>query len=73
MMAHHTAVHQSTGVTPFSMMFGTQMRLPIDLLIGAPLVDNLRKLILSIFRNPLNVRFVEISPLQPEADVTVIF
>jgi transposase InsO family protein len=43
MMAHHTAVHQSTGVTPFSMMFGTQMRLPIDLLIGAPLVDNPEK------------------------------
>jgi hypothetical protein len=43
LMAHHTAIHQSTGVTPFSMMFGTQIRLPIDLLIGAPLVDNPEK------------------------------
>jgi hypothetical protein len=29
MMAYHTAVHSTTGETPFSMMFGREILLPL--------------------------------------------
>ena len=33
-MAYNTSVQASTGYTPFFMMFGGQVRLPIDLMYG---------------------------------------
>ena len=35
-MAYRSTPHASTNVSPYKMMFGTEMQLPIDLLIGSP-------------------------------------
>ena len=34
MMAYHSSVHESTGFTPNEMMFGREVLLPLDLVIG---------------------------------------
>ena len=36
LMAYRTAIHESTGCTPASLMLGRDSRLPIDLLYGRP-------------------------------------
>ena len=36
LMAYRTAVHETTGCTPAMMMFGRDLRLPVDLLFGRP-------------------------------------
>ena len=36
LMAYRTAIHESTGCTPASLMLGRDLRLPIDLLYGRP-------------------------------------
>ena len=41
MLAYRSSIHESTGVTPCAMMFGRQINLPIDLVMGRP-VDNTR-------------------------------
>ena len=35
-LAHNTAVHSSTGVTPFFAFFGRECRLPVDIIIPSP-------------------------------------
>lgn len=35
--AYNTTVHQSTGMTPYFIMFGREPRLPVDFLLGAEL------------------------------------
>ena len=35
-MAYSTAIHESTGCTPASLMLGRDLRLPIDLLYSRP-------------------------------------
>ena len=36
MMAYRSSVHETTKFTPFQMMFGRQVRLPIDIMFGTP-------------------------------------
>ena len=36
MMAYRSSVHQSTGYTPFSLMYGREIKLPLDLMVGVP-------------------------------------
>ena len=36
MMAYRTSVQETTGFTPFSLMFGREARLPIDVVFGSP-------------------------------------
>ena len=36
MMAYRTSTQESTGATPFSLMFGREARLPIDIMFGPP-------------------------------------
>ena len=39
LMAYRSAVHETTGCTPSEMMFGRELRLPVDLLYGCPGAD----------------------------------
>ena len=36
MLAYRSSVHETTKFTPFQMMFGHQVRLPIDIMFGTP-------------------------------------
>ena len=36
MMAYRTSVHETTKATPFSLMFGRAVQLPIDAMFGKP-------------------------------------
>jgi hypothetical protein len=36
MMAYRSSVHETTGVTPCRMMFGHEINLPVDLVLGRP-------------------------------------
>ena len=36
MMAYWTSVQESTGATPFSLMFGREAKLPVDIMYGQP-------------------------------------
>jgi len=36
MMAYQTSIQESTGATSFSLMFGREARLPIDVMFGPP-------------------------------------
>jgi len=35
-MAYRTTVHESTGFSPYKMMFGREMNCPIDVIAGRP-------------------------------------
>ena len=35
-MAYRSAIHESTGCTPNELMFGREVRLPVDLMFGVP-------------------------------------
>ena len=39
MMAFRSSVHLSTGHTPFELMFGREMRIPVDVIMGRAKVD----------------------------------
>jgi hypothetical protein len=36
MMAYRTSVHESSGCTPNLLMFGREISLPIDIMVGLP-------------------------------------
>ena len=36
MVAYRTSVQESTGATPFSLMFGREAKLPVDIMFGCP-------------------------------------
>jgi hypothetical protein len=36
LLAYRASTHETTGVTPASMVFGRELRLPSDLMFGAP-------------------------------------
>ena len=36
MMAYRSSVHETTGCSPSELMFGREIRLPVDLMFGAP-------------------------------------
>lgn len=40
MMAYRSSVHDSTGISPSEMMLGSEINLPIDLLLGKPCEEN---------------------------------
>ena len=40
MYAYRTSIQETTGATPFSLMFGREARLPIDLMFPPPEVDS---------------------------------
>ena len=40
MYAYRTSIHETTGATPFSLMFGREARLPIDLMFPPPEAQN---------------------------------
>ena len=40
MMAYRSSVHESTGMSPCSMMLGREITLPVDILYGTPEKDN---------------------------------
>jgi len=42
MMAYRSSPHESTGLSPNMMMFGEELALPIDLMVGAPPRHNIR-------------------------------
>ena len=39
MMAFRSSIHSSTGHTPFELMFGREMRIPLDVMMGSAEVD----------------------------------
>jgi hypothetical protein len=40
LLAYRASTHDSTGLTPASLVFGRELRLPYDLLFGAPHLPN---------------------------------
>lgn len=36
MMAYRSAIHETTGYTPVNLMFGREIHLPIDIMLGTP-------------------------------------
>ena len=36
LMAYRSSVHRSTGYTPFHLMYGREMKLPLDIMMGVP-------------------------------------
>ena len=40
MLAYRTSVQETTGTTPFSLMFGREPRLPEDIMFGIPTEDH---------------------------------
>ncbi|VDH95024.1 Hypothetical predicted protein [Mytilus galloprovincialis] len=39
-MAYNSTPHDSTGITPYRMMFGDEMKMPLDLIAGSPSDDD---------------------------------
>jgi len=39
LLSYQTAIHESTGFTPFHVTFGHSPVLPIDIILGAPSTD----------------------------------
>ena len=39
MMAYRSSQHETTGASPYSLMFGRELRLPVDLMFGSPEVE----------------------------------
>ncbi|KAF0153184.1 MAG: hypothetical protein FD188_3384, partial [Ignavibacteria bacterium] len=38
--AYNTSVHSTTGFTPFFLMFGTEARIPAEIIVGTPKLEN---------------------------------
>ena len=36
LMAYQSSVHRSTGYTPFHLMYGREMKLPLNIMMGVP-------------------------------------
>ena len=36
MLAYRSSVQETTGATPFSLMFGREVHLPVDIMFGTP-------------------------------------
>jgi hypothetical protein len=43
MMAYRSSVHERTGISPCRMMFGHEINLPVDLVLGRPFQEKVNE------------------------------
>ena len=56
--AYNTSIQNTTGYTPFSLMFGREARLPVDLMFGSPNSD-VNKVSYSTYTEELQLKLIE--------------
>ena len=78
MMAYRSAVHETTGRTPASIIFGKELRLPSDLVFGSPMseefevsdyAEDLRQKLLTIHAQVRNRIKIESDRMKTRYDI----
>ena len=60
MLAYRSAEHESLGTSPCSMMFGREINLPIDLVLGKPLSENFSSGLKTVYAYELSQKLEKI-------------